>query len=129
MSKLRADKTHEFKAGDLRLLVSDTGGTIYADVFVPGEDESIFSIRLDRDEQTATVYDGRDDEGETIYEAGCWVGKTNSTADVRLSLVRPAVCPLCHCVQKPGEMARADGRCYPACLPSSPFLRGAKHVR
>jgi len=60
----------EFRAGTLSLMVSRSGGQLFADVFVDGQDESLYTVRLDADENTATVYDPGSDEGNTVYERG-----------------------------------------------------------
>ncbi len=120
----------EFRAGSLRLLVTRVEGQLFADVFVPGKDESIFSLRLDGNEETVTLLEAKSGAAYTIHEKR---GKLDAPEDIPLRLVQSAICPLCHAEQKPGELARADGRCFPYCLDTltnaltPSFLRGKKH--
>lgn len=62
------DTEERIEWGVFSLRITTEGGSLYADVFVEKEEESVYSVRLDRDEKTVTVYDPRDDEGETVYE-------------------------------------------------------------
>jgi hypothetical protein len=45
-----------------------SGGSLYIDVFHEGNEDSLYSLRLDRDEDTLTAYDPASDEGTTIFE-------------------------------------------------------------
>lgn len=59
----------EFRAGRFCFMLDRRApGVLYVDAFVDGRDTSVFSIRLDDDEGTVTVYDPRADEGETVYQ-------------------------------------------------------------
>lgn len=56
--------------GKLTLSIHANGGDLYADVFVEGLKESVYSLRLDKDEATVTAYDPGADEGRTVYDGG-----------------------------------------------------------
>lgn len=98
----KPDDVTELKAGALSVLVSRSGADLFLDVFAEGRGEAICTLRLDADERTVTLYEPDPDESRTLYEP---------------EAPSLAACPSCHCEHKPGELRRADGRCFPACLP------------
>lgn len=77
-------RAQEVRCGRLSVMLSRPAGagSLFVDLFVDGQDESILALRLDADENTATLYDARraDDEGETIYQGEPLRGALAATA-------------------------------------------------
>lgn len=58
-----------FKCGRLSVRVTrQGGGTLLVDFLSDDEPDILYTVRLDREEGTLTVYDPAADESETVYE-------------------------------------------------------------